>query len=1735
MIPQIKEINFPDYATLHQATVTLSDMGERSIETQIRVDGGQSPIEPGVTRGGTFYPMELEFRGERFILPVHEPQAAKDNSSRYATLDLSFRSWVVEELKRYYYFQPASVNASTAIADQYQASVNLSITSFVDNFASVLNYYWPNGEITIDLYSQSYGDEKYLIEIDKIKIWDVLTRFYEIFGKRWYIEAVPHQGGTTSYVIKVNYPSDESEIEHIFQYGYQGGLLKFERQVQDEDITNVLLGRGGEKNLPFRYFKQEIEVDGATWAGDPDAIPELENIYFDRLRDATFRWYVRGWMQTHQSYSGHPTYTEGDIPSSPLDLYKSCLYAFRKGKTDSNFNPVEYVSDELLMSQGGVQSVAPGTSIDKYGEHWGILEDNDEIYPTLQGASGNMDEVVDADPPTDDDIAKAAKDASTEQNIDDLLLYIPGKDIFERTMVSDTFTIPAEKRGNITYAICGTTDDTAPVWFSTEDSVIDVIGENDDFETASGSPIAGIQPGTYRLRLKMVLNHSGSVSTVTGTFGIKNIVLTIAPERINGWKPTFDIWVKNLWNTERAVAESEEDYAKRVWLPILGDHLGKEAAIVFSTGALSVADYEFVIASLPVHDTNKTIWGGSDWVNSHWRITLYKSTAEYDATGLFIPNGSAFARQGDRFYFVGIDMPHMYVIDAENRLNRYKHGELFNVNDIEPGWAVTLDKVRVHSAEDVNEAMTLADKFKTGMLMQVADPRFCPEPKSLYVQSITYRWQEPSVGAPYIVPDIEISLSDKVIPQISTVSRIQGQISSIQNEYIRSADVEEVVRRIASSLFLKKTGEEDTSESPTKFASKVTSRQFVQGTVGGAGWGIYRNNSEEIKRGDATSEGDSVLEIDKVIVRKSLNVSALVVNQVTAVGGKEILSAAKMEVTKVLYIPDDEVYECYFDQKQGSVTNLFMEGDIAMCQRYFPDWQKMDEDDNPSKYYKMVVKEVALDHIVLDETSMDGGSTGVPEVGDVIVQYGSSIASRQSVIVRDVIEGGYTQMVTGLTFERDEETGEVEYSAPIEYFFAGRQYGRNSGRPSLFIGDNDQYVKYDPSNGLSIKGKFSVNNARGSTTIEGDLIQSGELQLGYIANNTLNILAGLSGRYTPGALGQGIAAWYGGQKIDHEASSSAPNYAKTVFRFDGSGYLASGNIHWDSNGHGSIPGVSWDGNKILISNEVDFVLSGQQTESLVETVKRLSNMFLKVEYDTGKYAVKVNPDLFDGLISDGFVTAGGVGTPGGGGGGGATYLYQLEDVDATTAQSPSSGDILYYQNGIWKSVQLTSKLTGYVTTGQLANYALKTDLEKYIKYNGWAHGDSSLYQDADYATLGGWVWANNAGTVIDNTPANYGALMAFGESGNFGPGQIAIASNGVPYFRIKWDGQWTDWRTFVTIDTVQTITGQKTFSAVLYATQSAYVGYGQSSENYANRRLYFGDSSHFIELDANGYFHFSHALYSDSFVSAGGIGSGGGGGGGSTTLAGLSDVSITGTPSNGAVLYYDNGFWRNRSLSTLLGDYVTISGAQTITGQKTFTNSVILAGTSLLFKSADSATSYGSLLIGDGYGQFGVGNAAYMFYPSDGFFFNGGGVPCGASAHRWSNIYSVNGNFSGIVTVNGFNTLDQSNATMSLFNYGARLSKSFNAYGTAFNMRVFDANDNQVNMFYANSYGAGVQSYFVVGDGQTTASKRRIYFGDPNNSKYIELDANGYFHIHGDLYVDGFVSAGGVNANANAS
>lgn len=101
--------------------------------------------------------------------------------------------------------------------------------------------------------------------------------------------------------------------------------------------------------------------------------------------------------------------------------------------------------------------------------------------------------------------------------------------------------------------------------------------------------------------------------------------------------------------------------------------------------------------------------------------------------------------------------------------------------------------------------------------------------------------------------------------------------------------------------------------------------------------------------------------------------------------------------------------------------------------------------------------------------------------------------------------------------------------------------------------------------------RAAVND--GETTVSGGLILTNEIAMRDTAA-TPKVRSGISGMFDANAAGGGIASWWGGARVDHEVSPSVADYAKSLVRFDGSGYFASGNITWDSQGRVAIKDIT---------------------------------------------------------------------------------------------------------------------------------------------------------------------------------------------------------------------------------------------------------------------------------------------------------------------------------------------------------------------------------------------------------------------------------------------------------------------------------------------------------------------------------------------------------------------------------
>lgn len=1010
MIKQIKEINFPEYATLSQAKVSISDMGDMSISAQVKIDGD---IKPDFS-----YDWEVEFKGERYIQPYRSPQGTKDTSSICSTVDLTFYHKAEWLMRSQMFIEMSSTESGTAIADKYEASLGLSLPDFVTAFNRVLSHFFGDAIVMLLNPEGTYSTERKFVSISYSYIWDVLQKIYEIYDVRWRIRTDPDTG---VFQILVGYPAED--VSHIFEYGFDGGLMSVQRQVQSSDIRNRLLGRGGEKNLPAYYFKQAPE--DSLLESDPDWIPELASIYFSELRGKTFRDYVKGWKARH--YGGEPM-------AEPTEAYT-------KGYTDGKFDPIEYVDDK--------------DSIEKYGVIIGGLGNNDDIYPSIQGAEGGVDILVDAEQATDDYTDETAENESQIINIEGDSKE--ASDVPKNTEVTlkvddkirHRFTVPEGYIGFIqvgdvsfkayrSYKEYGVTV-IEGITFVQQSLVTRIFNADTDTEIPRDK-FSNLDPGTYYWVQEITLLNASKYTAYKVKVTFNGLKLTIGKGEAGGWKPTFDIWVRNIWGTQKLASESDKAYADRVWLPILGDRIGNEAKVVFSSGWLSFSsDWEFTVVGY-AYDTSKE--------GSEWRLTLQKSDAEQEATGKFIPNEGTNAAAGDSFFFIGIDMPYRYVLWAEQRLDGYKRDQLAELAQINPTWVVETDKVRLNQAE--SGGGVLADSLSAGCSLRLADKRFIDSAYlNLYIQSISYEWS----GSTVINPDIEIVLSDKPSAVINAVSQIQGDIEELNKNVTLLSSIKQEILAAIDRMYLRKDGLNDISLSRTEFRNLINGLGFKPGRIGGSGWGIYKD-----------SVGKAIGEFDRIVVRDSIDVSSVSVEQVKHTSGTTIISEANIICTDVVEMSTD--YRCYFDTKGDELTNMFKAGDIAWCLKYNPDSSRL-------KYYKRRVTEAGTDYISLSKTDRDGD--GVPESGDSIVQFGSfTDTSRQSAIIINPHDGGSMEVYSGLNgyditernmvgFGFSKATGKAFLYGYGEFFFGDRTltdnfitFQRKEGdtKPNLYVNGN---------------------------------------------------------------------------------------------------------------------------------------------------------------------------------------------------------------------------------------------------------------------------------------------------------------------------------------------------------------------------------------------------------------------------------------------------------------------------------------------------------------------------------------------------------------------------------------------------------------------------------------------------------------------------------------------------------
>ena len=302
----------------------------------------------------------------------------------------------------------------------------------------------------------------------------------------------------------------------------------------------------------------------------------------------------------------------------------------------------------------------------------------------------------------------------------------------------------------------------------------------------------------------------------------------------------------------------------------------------------------------------------------------------------------------------------------------------------------------------------------------------------------------------------------------------------------------------------------------------------------------------------------------------------------------------------------------------------------------------------------------------------------------------------------------------------------------------------------------------------------------GRTEIENGLVLSSLIQLGTWAkngtSNYLTVWSGISGLFdTKGETG--IAAWYGGDMIDAILEGKNGRYAKSLFRFDGSGYLAGSNITWDKDGGGTLAGgkIKWNQTGDLFLNNGIQLEGGEEMKTLGSIINFLNSFsinFKPVKFRNGTtyYDILDWPQVetlndFDavlsrkGFFSESFISARGInpdasGSGGGGGGNSGGYLYNLYDVDESSVKNPSAKKALVYDTAkkMWVAGDAglnTSDLVTYLTTNgylKSVTWGIITGKPSWITDNKPSWWDSSNHP----TTLSGYGITDGITTTTAN-------------------------------------------------------------------------------------------------------------------------------------------------------------------------------------------------------------------------------------------------------------------------------------------------------------------------------------------------------------------------------------------------
>ena len=234
------------------------------------------------------------------------------------------------------------------------------------------------------------------------------------------------------------------------------------------------------------------------------------------------------------------------------------------------------------------------------------------------------------------------------------------------------------------------------------------------------------------------------------------------------------------------------------------------------------------------------------------------------------------------------------------------------------------------------------------------------------------------------------------------------------------------------------------------------------------------------------------------------------------------------------------------------------------------------------------------------------------------------------------------------------------------------------------------------------------------TSIEGGLIQSSTLALGYTSDDGYVVMAGTNGIYDSSKLGGGIASWWGGAMFDrfeYTDGNMPSNVAKGLVRMDGTGYFANGNLWWESDGTLHADPLSFFVGPDSVGDLLSLFQFVKSDDGIEYTIPQYPFQKLEIgnyiqigkaqlywdETNKAFYVRHEDGNTPVGFYATGYISAMGANPTSEGTTGGASKLSELSDVSLGTL---ATNQVLAWDGSKWTNMAMqgSSNLT-FTTSG----------------------------------------------------------------------------------------------------------------------------------------------------------------------------------------------------------------------------------------------------------------------------------------------------------------------------------------------------------------------------------------------------------------------------------------------------